>query len=278
MMIARGFRSVIWVGAVGGAALGCYMVSLRVATERAELAGVELRIVDAKREIRSLQTELGTRGRLNQLEEWNSNVLALSAPSSAQFVSDAYALAQLQTRQPNVGEQGGNVRMAAAETAGAAPAPSAAKPAPRPRVVHAIVTTPAPSHADASAPVRRASFEEDGSAGRIGAGDRPDPAAATDGEKRSRKLRRASLEEDGSAGRIGSGDRPDPGAAADGEKRPHKLRRASFEEDGSADRVGVGDPAQGARRPHKVRHAAVLAAAMGAPVSRQSRNGGGGAR
>jgi hypothetical protein len=59
-------------------------------------------------------------------------------------------------------------------------------------------------------------------------------------------------------------------------KRPHKLRRASFEQDGSADRAG--DPAQGARRPHKVRHAAVLAAAMGAPVSRQSRNGGGGAR
>ncbi|MDB5691980.1 MAG: hypothetical protein JWO81_1043, partial [Alphaproteobacteria bacterium] len=33
-MIARGFKSVLWVGAVGSAALGCYMVSLRVATER----------------------------------------------------------------------------------------------------------------------------------------------------------------------------------------------------------------------------------------------------
>ena len=39
-MIARGFKSVIWVATVGGAALSCYMVSLRVATERNELAKV----------------------------------------------------------------------------------------------------------------------------------------------------------------------------------------------------------------------------------------------
>ena len=97
-MIARGFKSVIWVGAVGSAALGCYMVSLRVATERADLAHVERQIVDAKRDIRSLQTELGTRGRLAQLEDWNSNVLALSAPTSNQFVKDGFALARLQTR------------------------------------------------------------------------------------------------------------------------------------------------------------------------------------
>jgi len=229
-MIARGFRSVIWVGAVGTAALGCYMVSLRVATERSELAGVERRIVDAKREIRSLQTELGTRGRLNQLEEWNSSVLALSAPSSAQFVNDAYALAQLQTRQSTIGEQGGNVRMAAAEASDAAPAASAAKPAPRPRVVQAIARTPGSQHAVASAPVRRASFEEDGSAARIGAG---------------------------------------------ADERPHKLLPTRFDEDGSADRIGA---AADAKRPQKVRRPTVLAAAMGAPASRQSRNGGGGAR
>ena len=39
-MIARGFKSVIWVATVGSAALGCYMVSLRVATERNEHVGV----------------------------------------------------------------------------------------------------------------------------------------------------------------------------------------------------------------------------------------------
>ena len=78
-MIARGFRSVGWVAAVGAAALGCYMLSLNVAAERAELASIERKIVVAKQDIRSLQTELGTRGRMAQLDQWNADVLALSA-------------------------------------------------------------------------------------------------------------------------------------------------------------------------------------------------------
>ena len=81
-MIARGFKPVAWVAAVGTAALACYMLSLQVAAERAELAGIERRIVATHRAIRSLQTELGTRGRLQQLEQWNAEVLALSAPAS----------------------------------------------------------------------------------------------------------------------------------------------------------------------------------------------------
>jgi hypothetical protein len=68
-MIARSFKSVIWVATVGGAALACYMVSLRVATERADLVKVEHQILAAKREIRMLQTELGTRGRMSQLDD-----------------------------------------------------------------------------------------------------------------------------------------------------------------------------------------------------------------
>jgi hypothetical protein len=160
IMIARGFKSVLWVGAVGSAALGCYMVSLRVATERADLARVEGQIVQAKRDIRTLQTELGTRGRLAQLEDWNANVLALSAPTSGQFVKDTYTLAQLQTHEPTVADRTGEVRMASAETGAAAPqrpAQAPAKPEPEavaaPRVVHAIA--PAPAHED---PIRRASF------------------------------------------------------------------------------------------------------------------------
>jgi hypothetical protein len=146
-MIARGFKSVIWVAAVGGAALGCYMVSLRVATERADLARVEGQILAAKRDLRSLQTELGTRGRMTQLEDWNSNVLALSAPSSAQFVRDPVTLARLERREPNIAEQSAEIRMASAETGAAvapadpdvAAAPSAPKPAPR------VVTAVAPA-------------------------------------------------------------------------------------------------------------------------------------
>ena len=44
-MSARGFGSVVWAGAVAGAALGFYLVSLRVASERAALEDVESNIV-----------------------------------------------------------------------------------------------------------------------------------------------------------------------------------------------------------------------------------------
>ena len=71
-----GFRPVFMVASVAGAALGCYLVSLNVASERAELENVEAKIVLAQRDIRVLQTEIGTRGRLAQLERWNAKVLA----------------------------------------------------------------------------------------------------------------------------------------------------------------------------------------------------------
>ena len=115
-MIARGFKSVIWVATVGGAALSCYMVSLRVATERNELAKVERQIIAAKRDIRSLQTELGTRGRMTQLEQWNAEVLALAAPSSAQFLKDEFTLARLYRNDPTVADRSAEVRLASADT------------------------------------------------------------------------------------------------------------------------------------------------------------------
>jgi hypothetical protein len=142
LMIARGFKSVIWVATVGGAALSCYMVSLRVATERNELAKVERQIVAAKRDIRSLQTELGTRGRMTQLEQWNSEVLALSAPSSAQFLKDEFTLARLYRNDPTVADRSAEVRLASAETGAAKPAETA-KPATVP-VVQAVAERPAP--------------------------------------------------------------------------------------------------------------------------------------
>ena len=79
-MIARGFKPVGWVAAVGAAALGCYMLSLRVAAERADLTGLQRRIVATQQQIRALETEVGTRGRLAQLEQWNDEVLALAPP------------------------------------------------------------------------------------------------------------------------------------------------------------------------------------------------------
>ena len=94
-MSARGFGSVLWAGAVAGAALGFYLVSLNVASERAELEEVETRIALAQRDIRLLQTEIGTRGRLAQLERWNVKFIRLSAPSADQFVDGGFQLATM---------------------------------------------------------------------------------------------------------------------------------------------------------------------------------------
>ena len=149
-MIARGFKSVIWVAAVGGAAISCYMVSLQVATERAELARVESQIIAAKQDIRSLQTELGTRGRMSQLEQWNAEVLALSAPTAAQFLPDQVTLARFDQTETTIDQRSADVRMASAEAAPQAPAAAA----PPTRVVQAV----APAAAPAQPVVRRASF------------------------------------------------------------------------------------------------------------------------
>lgn len=124
-MMPRGFKPVGWVAAVGGAALGCYMLSLNVASERAELVKVERQIVQAKQEIRALQTELGTRGRLQQLEHWNAEVLALSAPAAPQFIENEMMLARFETHEPTI-EDKAKVQMASVVTA---PAPVAKAPA-----------------------------------------------------------------------------------------------------------------------------------------------------
>ena len=139
-MIARGFKPVAWVAAIGVAALSCYMLSLRVASERAELANLDQRIIATRQAIRSLQTELGTRGRLQQLEQWNAEVLALSAPVAGQFVESNVALARFDTRTRDFGDQQAEVRLASAETGQTATAPVASRPAPAaaqaaPRVV-----------------------------------------------------------------------------------------------------------------------------------------------
>lgn len=140
-MIARSFRPVGWVAAVGVAALGCYMLSLRVASERADLDRLNSRIVAASQNIRSLQTELGTRGRMQQLEAWNEEVLALSAPVSGQFVEGSVSLARFDTRQPPSAVEA-PVQLASA------PAPTpATTPAPRPAVAtpRQAVAAPAPA-------------------------------------------------------------------------------------------------------------------------------------
>ena len=99
-MSAHGFKSVFTVGAIAGTALGCYLISLHVASERAALESVENKIVLAQRDIRLLSTEIGTRGRLAQLERWNVKVIRLSAPSADQFVESSFQLATLAKPEP----------------------------------------------------------------------------------------------------------------------------------------------------------------------------------
>ena len=94
-MSGRSFHSVFMVATCAGAALGCYLVSLRVASERAALEDVETRIVLAQRDMRVLQTEIGTRSRLSQLERWNAGAFALSAPAADQFLKGGFELARL---------------------------------------------------------------------------------------------------------------------------------------------------------------------------------------
>ena len=150
-MIARGFKPVAWVAAIGTAALGCYMLSLQVAAERAELASLDRQVIRAQQDIRSLQTELGTRGRLQQLEQWNAEVLALSAPVAGQFLESGLTLARFDTRE-GPGQVHERVRLASAEVAPSAPAPAA-----RPPVVQARADIPA---TDPVRPLlRRASLE-----------------------------------------------------------------------------------------------------------------------
>jgi len=101
-MSVRNFGSLAMVATCAGAALGCYLVSLRVASERAQLEDVETKIVLAQRDLRTVQTEIGTRARLSQLERWNAKVLALSAPAADQFLSGSFELARLAQPQRKV--------------------------------------------------------------------------------------------------------------------------------------------------------------------------------
>jgi hypothetical protein len=136
------------------------MVSLQVASERAALERVENRIVVAQRDIRVLQTEIGTRGRLEQLESWNVKVLALSAPQAHQFLEGEFQLATLAA-------PGKSVDPAAPVVLASAPAPQRsalpeeeAKPGPTARDLMQVASykrelSPAPEKTVDKAPATR---------------------------------------------------------------------------------------------------------------------------
>jgi hypothetical protein len=184
-MSTRGFGSLVMAASVAGAALGCYLVSLKVASERARLESVEAQIASTERDIRVLETEIGTRGRLAQLERWNANFIRLSAPSADQILEGGFQLAGMvrpqakpaidapvvlaaapagagQTKPPLVSDSDGPQRPVAAAPAEmmvragyAAPEtkPKPAKAAPRPAASKPVAATPGePSDPLAPAP------------------------------------------------------------------------------------------------------------------------------
>lgn len=206
-MIASGFKSVGWVAAVGAAALGCYMLSLNVAAERAELAKVERQILAAKQDIRSLQTELGTRGRLTQLEHWNSEVLALSAPSADQFLQSAFILARFSQPERDIGESAARVRMASADTGA------------QPQVQTAIATDfDAPQDQGPRKPMlRQASFVVTQPAPLGSAPSRPKPAAVKAAPTKTALPKPATQPEDSAL--LGDALLREIGAAAKAERK-----------------------------------------------------------
>jgi hypothetical protein len=137
-MSTRSFGSLLMVASCAGAALGCYLVSLRVASERAALENVETRIVLAQRDMRMIQTEIGTRGRLSQLERWNAGAFSLSAPAATQFLEGSFELAKL--TQPEH-----QVDFKAPVVLASAPAPAPATPLGQPQSVEAAAPALAPS-------------------------------------------------------------------------------------------------------------------------------------
>lgn len=94
-MIAKRFQSFQRLAICTVAVMGLYIITSQVAAERTELERVDRKIMTARKDIRQLQTELGTRANLRQLEAWNGEVLALSTPDADQFVADERMLATL---------------------------------------------------------------------------------------------------------------------------------------------------------------------------------------
>ena len=152
MTAAYRLKGIGWFAGVSAVVLGFYLVSLRVANERKALERLNARILVAERDIRALETEFDTRANLAQLERWNGDTLALSAPVAQQFVTDETALAALDvTRLPGEADvrtaqlvvPSGVPAMAPAQAAMTLVAANAPIPAPMPAVVRTAAAAPA---------------------------------------------------------------------------------------------------------------------------------------
>jgi len=104
--------------------LGCYTVSLKVSGERKAVDDLRASIARDVRGIRTLQAELRTRARMPELQRWNDEVLALSAPTAGQFVRDPVLLASFGNRpEPRTAPVAPDISYALAQAPAAPPSP-----------------------------------------------------------------------------------------------------------------------------------------------------------
>ncbi|MET4896420.1 hypothetical protein RN629_04490 [Sphingomonadaceae bacterium jetA1] len=131
MTAAYRLKGIGWFGSCVAVVLGFYLVSLQVAAERKKLDDVNMRIRTAERDIRALETEFDTRANLAQLEKWNGDTLALTAPIAGQFVGNEAQLASLDvTRGPAAGSVQTAALLVPAQPEPVEPQPVEARPAP----------------------------------------------------------------------------------------------------------------------------------------------------
>lgn len=104
MTAAYRLKGLGWFASCTAFVLVFYLVSLQVASERNRLEALNGRIRVAERDIRALETEFDTRANLQQLEKWNGDILALSAPVAGQFVTNQAQLASLRFDAPLMGD------------------------------------------------------------------------------------------------------------------------------------------------------------------------------
>src|SRR3546814_19385345 len=74
-------------------AMMLYPVSLKVAATRSELTRIERDIVQARDNIRYLESELAVRASMRQLEQWNADTFGYSATDAPPYLENKRQLA-----------------------------------------------------------------------------------------------------------------------------------------------------------------------------------------
>lgn len=147
-MAVHGFTGLGWFLCGVVVAPACYLVNSNGAAQQARLNSTRLAILQAQRDIRSLETEFNTRANMAQLERWNGEVLALAAPAPQQYLAGEAQLASLD--QPSAVAE---VQLAALVVPAGVPQPEP-KPAAAPATPLPVAAAAVPAVARVAGPDR----------------------------------------------------------------------------------------------------------------------------